>query len=171
VTLRRDATGWRGEPAEVLFELRARQLGPAAGVAVNGDQAVTIALTDTQVARLVREASGGTGLVALLSGVGELEEMRRVMLPLLGEVGCSGSVIRGLLVLGAFPVDSGERDLAGIARATGFSPSITHRYTSTWVALGLLEQDPRSRRYHRALADAQAASARQPMSGRGGDAS
>jgi hypothetical protein len=138
---------------------------------VSGGRDVTPALSDVQVARVVREASGRTGLAALLSGVGELQELRRVLMPLWDDVRCSRSLIRALWVLAAFPADGGQHELTEIAREIAFSPSTTHRYVRMWVAVGLLEQDLRSRRYHWALADAQAASARQPMIGRGGDAS
>jgi DNA-binding IclR family transcriptional regulator len=34
-----------------------------------------------------------------------------------------------------------------VAMQLGLSPSTTHRYMTTLLAAGLLEQDPRSRRY------------------------
>jgi hypothetical protein len=120
---------------------------------------VRIALTDGQVARVVQEASGGAGLAGLLSGVSDLERLHSVVLPLLDDPRCSRSTFRALLVLGAFPADGSERELTDIAKRLGFSPSTTHRYIGTWLAVGLLEQDPHSRRYRRALATTQAASA------------
>jgi hypothetical protein len=141
------------------------------GVPVSCGRAVTITLSDAQVARVVREVSSRAGLVTLLSGVGELQELRRAMLPLLGDVRCSHSTIRALLVLAAFPADGGERDLTDIAREIGFSPSTTHRYVSTWMALGLLEQDSRSRRYRRAPASYTSGQRAIAMSRRGGGAS
>ncbi len=137
---------------------------------MSGGPTVTITLSDAQVALVVREASGRAGLVTLLSGVGELQELRRAMLPLLGDVRCSHSTIRALLVLAAFPADGGERDLTDIAREIGFSPSTTHRYVSTWMALGLLEQDPRSRRYRRAPASYANSQRAMATSRRGGGA-
>jgi AraC-like DNA-binding protein len=137
---------------------------------VSGGRELTPALSDVQVARVVREASGRTGLAPLLSGVGELQELRRVLMPLWDDVRCSRSLIRALWVLAAFPVDGRQHELREIAREIGFSPSTTHRYVRIWVAVGL-QQYLRSRRHHRALADALAASARQPVIGRAGDAS
>ncbi len=111
---------------------------------------VNITLTDGQVAQVLREASSGAGLSRLMSSIGDVEELRRVVQPLLDDVKCSRSTFRALLVLVAFPADGSEHDLSEVARRLELSPSTTHRYISTWMAVGLLEQDPRSRRYRRA---------------------
>ncbi len=108
-------------------------------------------LTDVQVARVVREASGTPGLVTLLSGVSDLREVRRALQPLFSDTKCSHSTLRALLVLAAFPTDGTERELADVANALDMTPSTTHRYIRTWKALELLEQDANSRRYRRAL--------------------
>jgi hypothetical protein len=118
--------------------------------AMTGEGGVTIALTEAQVAEVLREASGGMGLARLMAGIGDLEELRGVVLPLLDDVKCSRSTFRALMVLVAFPADGSEHDLTEVARRLELSPSTTHRYVSTWMAVGLLEQDPRSRRYRRA---------------------
>ncbi len=120
---------------------------------------MTIALTERQVARIVREVSGESELAALPSGLDELSGLRRALLPLLDDAAYSRSTLRALLVLGAFPADGGERELTDVARQLDLSPSTTHRYIGTWMAVGLLEQHPRSRRYRRALPDRQEASA------------
>ncbi|MHB8235300.1 MAG: acyl-CoA dehydrogenase family protein, partial [Solirubrobacteraceae bacterium] len=52
----------------------------------------------------------------------------------------SRSVLRALLVLAAFPLDGAYRALADIAKELGYNASTTHRYVSTWLAIGLLEQ-------------------------------
>lgn len=122
-----------------------------AGVEVSGDRDVTITLTDGQVEQIVRAVAGRPGVVDLLTEVSELDMMRRVAIPRLADPGCSRSTLRALLVLAAFPSDGSERELSDVARQLGFSPSTTHRYIGTWVAVGLLEQEPRSRRYRRAL--------------------
>jgi hypothetical protein len=115
-----------------------------------GEQQLMIALTDAQVAEVVREASGGPRLAGLLAAAGDLEELQRTMLPLLDDPRHSHSALRAVLVLAAFSVDGSEREVTEVARALGLSPSTTYRYLRTWVALGLLEQNPRSRRYCRA---------------------
>jgi hypothetical protein len=116
---------------------------------VSGKREVTIRLTDGQVRQVVREASGHTSLASVLPEVGGLEALRGVVLSLKDDTTCSRSTLRGLLVLAAFPVDGSERELSDVARQLGLSPSTTHRYIGTWMAVGMLEQDPRSRRYRR----------------------
>jgi IclR helix-turn-helix domain len=110
---------------------------------------VTITLTDVQVARVMREASGGPVLGARLAGLNDLDSLQSSLLGLLDELRYSRSTLRALLVLSAFPVDGGARELSDVARQLDFSPSTTHRYMRTWRVLGLLEQDADSRRYRR----------------------
>jgi hypothetical protein len=118
---------------------------------MSAEREISITLSDTQVAQVVRAARETPGLVTLLAGVSDLAEMRRVLGPLFSQTKGSHSTLRSLLVLAAFPADGGERELADVAKALDLSPSTTHRYVRTWTELGLLEQDPISRRYRRAL--------------------
>jgi IclR family transcriptional regulator, pca regulon regulatory protein len=70
--------------------------------------------------------------------------------PKLASARYSSSLDRGLAILGCF---SGEQPVLGIADLSdqlGMSRSTTHRYASTLVQLGYLEQGP-SRRYRLAL--------------------
>jgi hypothetical protein len=122
---------------------------------------VSITLTDWQVARVISEASGGTGVTALLAGLNNPQTLRSSVLALLDEERYSRSILRALLVLGAFPADGSERELTDLARQIDLSPSTTHRYIATWTALGCLKQEPRSRRYSRPPPDPQPASGRQ----------
>jgi len=55
-------------------------------------------------------------------------------------------------MLASFPGDGSYVSIAKLARLLGMSPSTTHRYVSTLLAVGLLERDPRTRKYR--LADA-----------------
>lgn len=120
------------------------------GFEVSGDREILIALTDGQVARVVREASGRPDLASLLPEMTGLDVVSSVVLELLENAAYSRSALRALLVLNALPPDGGERELTEIARQLGLSGSTTHRYLRTWMALGLIEQNPRSRRYRRA---------------------
>lgn len=115
---------------------------------MSGDRRVRIPLTDAQVEHVVREA-GGAGFAGLLSGVSDVEKVRSIGRTLLDEDGFSRSTSYALLVLASFPVDGGERRVIDVANELGQSQSATHRYINTFVAYGLLERDPRSRRYRR----------------------
>ncbi|HWY91159.1 MAG TPA: helix-turn-helix domain-containing protein, partial [Solirubrobacteraceae bacterium] len=59
----------------------------------------------------------------------------------------SRSLLRGLMVLAAFPSDGGSRRVTDVAKQLGLGASTTHRYAITLVELGLLERDPASRHY------------------------
>jgi hypothetical protein len=118
---------------------------------VSGEREVTIRLTDRQVRQVVREASDRTSLASVLPEVGGLAALRSVVRSLKDDTTCSRSTLRALLVLAAFPADGSERELSDVATRLGLSPSTTHRYIGTWMAVEMLEQDPRSRRYRRVL--------------------
>jgi IclR-like helix-turn-helix domain-containing protein len=124
---------------------------------VNEDARLTIALTSTQVSQVLRHASRRPGLAHMFSALDDPKALRDAVAPLLNDDAYSRSTLRALLVLGSFDADGSERELTDVARALRLSPSTTHRYVGTWLALGLLEQDPVSRRYRRAVsASAQA---------------
>jgi IclR helix-turn-helix domain len=115
---------------------------------------ISITLTSGQVASVVRDARAGadwSGLFAWASGQGDVPEPLR---PLIEDSGYSRSTLRALLVLAAFPADGTRRSLTDVAKAVDFSPSTTHRYVGTWVAVGLLERDPDSRQYRRIVSSA-----------------
>jgi hypothetical protein len=59
----------------------------------------------------------------------------------------SRSLLRGLSLLTCFGRDGGARGIVDLAHDAGMSPSTAHRYASTLVELGLLERDPKSRKY------------------------
>lgn len=108
---------------------------------------VTIELTDEQVAAVVRAATPG-GLAPMTAGINDLDVVRRLLRSPIECARCSRTTLRALLVLAAF-ADGAERELADIATQVELSPSTTHRYLSTWLAVGLLTQNPQSRRYRR----------------------
>jgi IclR helix-turn-helix domain len=124
---------------------------------VRPDRDITITLTDAQIARVVLAASGGVQLAGtlsgVLSGIGSLDELGELMLPMLDDQTYSRATFRAAMVLAAFPADGSEIELNEIARTIGLSPSTTHRYARTWMVLGLLEQHPDTRRYRRNLVD------------------
>lgn len=61
----------------------------------------------------------------------------------------SQNVIVSLLVLSS--LHGGERRVTDIADDLGISRATAVRYLKTWVAVGILEQDPSSRRYRVAV--------------------
>lgn len=100
--------------------------------------------------RVVRHASGRTGLSSMLADIEDPQALHDAVAPLLDDDTYSRSTLRALLVLAAFHPDGSERELTDVARQLELSPSTAHRYVGTWMALGLLEQEPVSRRYRRA---------------------
>jgi hypothetical protein len=111
---------------------------------------VRIDLSHAQVAQVVRSTSTGSGLEALLARLADLPTLRDSLAPLLDDPQYSRSFLRGLLVLGAFPPDGSEREVTSVAAELEVPAGTTHRYIGTWLAVGLLDQDPTSRRYKRA---------------------
>jgi IclR helix-turn-helix domain len=119
---------------------------------MSSERQVTITLTDAQVARIVREASGPAGFApAFSSALSDPGTLAKSVLPFLADQGYSRSVLRALLVLAAFPSDGSERELSAVAEQLSLSGSTTHRYLRTWTAVGVLERDPDSRRYRRSV--------------------
>lgn len=59
----------------------------------------------------------------------------------------SRSLLRGLSILTRFSADGSSRGIVELARELGMSASTTHRYAATLVELGLLERCPETRRY------------------------
>ena len=76
------------------------------------------------------------------------------MLPELEDRRLSRLLLRGLLMLASMPDDDSDVGVAELARLTGMNGSTTHRYLSTFLAVGLVEQNPTTRRYRLAQRDA-----------------
>jgi hypothetical protein len=68
-------------------------------------------------------------------------------LPIDSDPRLSRSLLRGLSLLTCFGSDGAPRGIVELSQAAGMSPSTAHRYASTLVELGLLERDPKSRKY------------------------
>jgi DNA-binding MarR family transcriptional regulator len=111
---------------------------------------IAIKLTIDQIAQVVQESADAGPLERILAGLDSMEEFRHVLIGLLDQGHkYSRSALRSLLVLSALPLDGTERELTEIADATGLATSSLHRYLKTWKAVGIVEQDPQSRRYRR----------------------
>ncbi len=112
---------------------------------------ISITLSRSQVNQVLLQAGREQGVAGALSGLTDharLAEAYRSIDkdgPLI-----SRSLLTGLIVFSCFPEDGrtlGINELAGIL---GLGTSTTFRYVTTLVAAGLLDRDPKTRRYHRA---------------------
>jgi DNA-binding MarR family transcriptional regulator len=111
------------------------------------DSGIAIELTSAQIERIVRGASGSAGVSTLLHGLAGKATMTPHFRELAESPRLSRSLLLGLLVLASFPSDGGALAVTDVAARLEMSPSTTHRYLTTLLAVGLLEQDPRTRRY------------------------
>jgi hypothetical protein len=133
-------------------------------------EAITIALSPTQVDDVVRAAARGRApsistLIAdsfaePLSGEGSSRPARaskeasakraalvRGYMPESSDPRMSRSLLRGLSLLTGFGPDGEARGIVELADELGMSPSTAHRYALTLVEVGLLERCPRTRKY------------------------
>jgi hypothetical protein len=129
---------------------------------MNNSEQVSIAITlsPTQVDEVVRAASQSrvpsistliaASLNAPLDVADRADEESQVggYLPIgASDPRLSRSLLRGLSLLTCFGPDGGARGIVELAHDAGMSPSTAHRYASTLVELGLLQRDPKSRKY------------------------
>jgi hypothetical protein len=133
-------------------------------------EAITIALSPTQVDDVVRAAARGRApsistliadsLAEPLARNGpsssprtskeasaQRAELVRGFMPETADPRLSRSLLRGLSLLTGFGPDAEERGIVELADELGMSPSTAHRYALTLVELGLLERCPRTRKY------------------------
>jgi DNA-binding MarR family transcriptional regulator len=116
-------------------------------MATMSESGVSIELSKAQINRVIREAAHDTSIAdprALQQLDVDAFHTR------LDDVRFSRSLLRGLMVLAAFPADGSDRAVTDVAKQLGMGVSTTHRYASTFVEVGLLERDPVTRRYRRA---------------------
>jgi hypothetical protein len=101
---------------------------------------IAITLSPAQVDEVVRAASQSRApsISTVIGGYlpSDLDDPR-----------LSRSLLRGLSLLTCFGREGGARGIVELAGDAGMSPSTAHRYASTLVELGLLERDPKSRKY------------------------
>jgi hypothetical protein len=108
---------------------------------------VEIELSAAQVDRVVRAAAGAGTMSVLLAGLDDLRGALDAGPEQLEDSRLSRSLLSGLLMLAAFPVDGSYLRNADVARMLGMNLSTAHRYIQTLVAVGLLERDPSTRQY------------------------
>lgn len=110
------------------------------------ESGITIELTGAQVDGVVRKAADAEGICGLLQGLSDKAGTAKFK-TLSESPRLSRSLLLGLLVLVCFPADGEALAVTDVASRLEMSPSTTHRYLTTLLAVGLLEQDPRTRRY------------------------
>jgi DNA-binding MarR family transcriptional regulator len=110
------------------------------------DSGPKIELTRTQIDQVVRGNSKGSRVSSVLSRLAD-QELAATYAKLSASPRLSRSLMLGLLVFACFPADGEALAVTDVATRLELSPSTTHRYMSTLLAVGLLEQDPRTRRY------------------------
>jgi DNA-binding MarR family transcriptional regulator len=117
------------------------------------DSAITIELTSRQIDRIVRGASSRDFASNLMRGLADSHAPTPDFETLSESPRLSRSLLLGLLVLACVPPDGSTVAVTQVAAHLGMSASTTHRYMTTLLAVGLLEQDSRTRRYKLPLGD------------------
>lgn len=110
------------------------------------DSGLTIELTRTQIDHVLRGSSEEGGVSSVLRRLAN-RELGATYATLSASPRLSRSLMLGLMVFACFPADGQALAVTDVAAQLELSPSTTHRYMSTLLAAGLLEQDPRTRRY------------------------
>ncbi len=127
-----------------------------------GDKAergrVFIQLSEDQVERVIHGRAHGSA--AEHDGDGGPSDGKRaghstqwLFSTLMEDRSLSHSLLIGLQVLTCFPLDGTERGVAEVAKQLRMNNSTVHRYMSTLMRIGLLEQDMYTRLYRLANAD------------------
>jgi DNA-binding MarR family transcriptional regulator len=110
------------------------------------DSGITIQLTRTQIDHVLRGGSHEAGVAGILRRLAN-QDLGATYAALSSSPRLSRSLMLGLLVFACFPADGQGLAVTDVAAQLELSASTTHRYMSTLLAAGLLEQDPRTRRY------------------------
>jgi hypothetical protein len=127
----------------VFADTRTRPHAASAGAT----EPVRIELTQAQVDRVVRSASGSGTMSVLMAGLGGVRKTLEDAPQQIEDRRLSRSLLSGLLLLACFPTDGTYLSNTEVARLVGMNMSTAHRYISTLVSVGLLERDPGTRQY------------------------
>jgi IclR helix-turn-helix domain len=112
------------------------------------DDSISITLNRAQVSHVLHQAEEATGIAAALSGRTDGDKLARAYDAIDEVPALSRSLLTGLLVLRCFPEDGSSLGVKEVADIVGTKSSNAFRYMATLVAAGLLERDPKTRRYH-----------------------
>jgi len=122
---------------------------------------VEITLTPAQVAQVIRGAAPETLVDPFDAELGD-RWLRDRLGPMLSG-GCYSIVtVRAVLTLLTIPKHKDGVAVRRLAEQLGLAPSTTLRYVNTWQALGMVDQDPETRRYRRAGGNERARRRRTP---------
>ncbi len=108
---------------------------------------LTIALSNAQVKAIVEKATGTGAMRDVLFRHPDNDSIRSVEFRQLEDPRLSRSLLRGLLMLAAFPAYGDSVGILELAGTLDMNSSTAHRYVSTFVAAGLVERDSVTRRY------------------------
>jgi response regulator of citrate/malate metabolism len=133
--------------AAIIASMSAKTQAPTLNQATADAEPVSIELSQAQVDRVVRAASGAGTMSVLLSGLADVQQTLEAAPHQIDDRRLSRSLLSGLLLLACFPSDGSYLSNTEVARRVGMNMSTAHRYISTLVAVGLLERDPRTRQY------------------------
>ncbi len=111
--------------------------------------AISISLSRGQVDEVVRQAGGEEGIAGALSGLAGRDKLSEAYRSLSNHPQLSRSLLLGLIVLTCFPEDGDTLGVNDVSRMIGLTVSTAFRYVTTLAVAGLLERDPRTRRYRR----------------------
>ncbi len=115
-------------------------------------EGISLRLTGEQVAVVLADVAARAGHGEPLSVVVSPGEL--LASSLLEDRTVSRSLLYGLMILSCLPVDGSERGIGEIAREFGLPDATAHRYVHTLRLVGLLERNPRTRKYFRVNASA-----------------
>lgn len=140
------------DPTCLANEGDGRPTRPSPSKQGSGSGRIVVELSEAQVDQVVREAGHGGAMSVLLSAVTGPDwalafDTGRGPLAQLEDRRLSRSLLLGLMVLSCVAVAETDMSISDVARMSRLENSTTHRYMSTLLAVGLLEQDPSSRRY------------------------
>lgn len=114
-----------------------------------GEGEVVLVLSAAQVEHVLAVATGDAGvsgvLFSQLGGLGR--RVSRLLADPEVDQHLSRSTLVALGILASFSPAGWERSVNEVADEAGFKRSTVHRYVSTLLAAGLLEQNPRTREY------------------------
>jgi hypothetical protein len=147
-----NTAGASGPTPSLASEGVGRLTRPAPSKKGAGQAKIAVELSKAQVDQIVREAGQGGTMSVLLSAIKGPDwvlayDSERWLPAQLEDPRFSRSLLLGLTMLSCFVAAEKDLGIADVARMLRMENSTVHRYMSTLLTAGLLEQDPSTRRY------------------------